>query len=261
MHPEAYASFTRELSSRLAADPRVVGLVALGSMAGGSPGPDAFSDHDFFVVTAPGEQEAFRTGLSWLPPRGAIALAHRETAHGLKVVYDDGHLLELAVFDLAELSVARVNRYAVLLDRGGVAERMAEVATRREPPRDDAWLAGQLLGNLLVGGGRARRGELLSARLFVGAHAASCLLLLLARHVPSDGPRLLDDLDPFRRFERVYPELGRELGRALSRPPLEAALALLGLAERELASRVPEWPAAGASAVRRRLEELRSTEG
>lgn len=260
MQPEAYASFTCELSDRLAADPRVVGLVALGSMAGGAAGPDAFSDHDFFVVTAAGEQEAFRRDLGWLPRRGGIALAHRETPHGLKVLYDDGHLLEFAVFDLAELSVARVNRYAVLLDRGGVAERMAEVASRREPPRDDTWLAGQLLGNLLVGGGRARRGELLSARLFVSGHAAASLLLLLGRHVPAPQALLLDDLDPFRRFERVHPRLGRELDEALSRPPLEAALELLDLAGRELSSRLPGWPAAGAAAVRRRLEEIRSLE-
>ena len=135
-----------------------VGLVALGSMSGEGPAPDAFSDHDFFVITAPGEQEGFRTGLAWLPRGESAVLVHRETGHGLKVVLPDGHLLEFAVFDLAELRVARANRYRVLLDRGGVAEGMAEVASKPVDAHEDRWLSGQLLGNLLVGGGRAARG-------------------------------------------------------------------------------------------------------
>lgn len=41
--------------------------------------------------------------------------------------------------------------------------------------------------------------------------------ILLARHVPSGRRDLSDDLDPFRRFELIYPELGGELGAVLSR--------------------------------------------
>ena len=256
-----YAAFAADLTARLAADPGVVGLVALGSMSGEGPAPDAFSDHDFFVITAPGEQEGFRTGLAWLPRGESAVLVHRETGHGLKVVLPDGHLLEFAVFDLAELRVARANRYRVLLDRGGVAEGMAEVASKPVDAHEDRWLSGQLLGNLLVGGGRAARGELLSARLFVAGHAAGHLLRLLARHVPAEADVPLDDLDPFRRFERARPRLGAELNAALSRPPLEAALALLDLAGRELGPRVPGWPAAAADAVRERLSRARSERG
>lgn len=253
MDAVAYAAFTDALARRLAGDERVLGLVALGSMSGQGVPPDAFSDHDFFVVTRPGEQEPFRTGLGWLPGAERAVLVHRETEHGLKVVLDDGHLLEFAVFDLGELLVARANRYAVLLDRGGVAERMAEVARKPVEAPEDRWLAGQLLGNLLVAGGRAARGEVLSARLFVGAHAMRSLLALLSRHIPSDEAARLDDLDPFRRFERAYPRLGAELIAALALPPLRAALAFLDLASRELGPRVPGWPAAAAAAVRERL--------
>ncbi len=256
-----YASFTAELTARLAADPRVIGLVALGSMSGLGQGPDAFSDHDFFVVTVAGAQEAYRTGLSWLPGAERAVLVHRETEHGLKVVLDDGHLLEFAVFDLGELRVARANRYRVLLDRGGVAEGMAEVAAKPMEAPEDRWLAGQLLGNLLVGGGRAARGELLSARLFVAGHATGHLLRLLARHVPPEADVPLDDLDPYRRFERARPRLGAELNAALSLTPLEAALALLDLAGRELGPRLPGWPAAAADAVRKRLSRARAEGG
>ena len=261
MEPAEYARFTGRLRAALEADPRVVGLVALGSMAGAGTAPDAFSDHDFFVITTPGAQEPFRTDLSWLPEGDRVVLSHRETEHGLKVLLDDAHLLELAVFDLDELGVARANRYAVLLDRGGVAERMADVAAKRDASPDDPWLAGQLLGNLLVGAGRAARGELLSARLFVAGHAARHLLTLLARHVPPEAPALLDDLDPFRRFERAYPGLGSALNGALARPPLEAALALLELADAEVGGRVPSWPARAVAAVRGRLHAWRDGPG
>jgi hypothetical protein len=257
MDPAAYSAFTDALSRRLDADPRVVGLVALGSMSGDGPAPDAYSDHDFFVVTRSGAQEAFRTDLDWLPESGRAVLVHRETEHGLKVVLDDGHLLELAVFDLDELLVARANRYRVLLDRGGVADRMAAVAAKPVESPTDRWLSGQLLGNLLVGGGRAARGELLSARLFVAGHATGHLLRLLSRHVPPEAPVPLDDLDPFRRFERAFPILGAELNAALSLPPLPGALALLDLASRELGGRVAAWPAEAAETVRRRLSGMR----
>src|SRR5437660_8165424 len=123
MERTAYDRFSERLHQRLAADERVLGLVALGSMSG-EPLPDEWSDHDFFVITRPGEQERMRTDLSWLPDAEAIAFSYRETAHGLKVFYSSAHLLEFAVFDFAELQLARVNRYRTLLDRGGVEERM-----------------------------------------------------------------------------------------------------------------------------------------
>ena len=118
MTPEAHRAFTARLVASLGADPEVLGVVTLGSTSGLPPGPDAFSDHDFFAVVRAGAQERFRTDLSWMPDPGEIALSFRETAHGLKVLYRSGHLAELAVFDLEELSLARVNRCAVPLDRG-----------------------------------------------------------------------------------------------------------------------------------------------
>lgn len=261
MDAASYSAFTDSLARRLDADPRVVGLVALGSMSGDGPPADDFSDHDFFVVTRSGAQEACRTDLGWLPGADRAVLVHRETEHGLKVVLDDGHLLELAVFDIEELLVARANRYRVLLDRGGVEERMASVAAKPVETLSDRWLCGQLLGNLLVGGGRAARGELLSARLFVAGHATGHLLRLLARHVPPEAPVPLDDLDPFRRFERAFPRLGGELNAALARPPLPAAIALLDLAARELRGRVAGWPDVAAETVQRRLSGMRDGGG
>ncbi|RKH96226.1 hypothetical protein D7Y27_07545 [Corallococcus sp. AB004] len=257
MDTAAYQAFTVELTRRADADGRFRGLVALGSMAARDYAPDDFSDHDFFVVAWPGHAETLRQERGWLPRAEDVALAFRETAHGLKVVYRDGHLLEFAVFDLEELSFARVNRYRVLLDKGGVTERMDERArdTASELQRtapDDAWLFGQWLTQVLVGVGRHARGEGLSGRSRL-YEAVRLFCLLLARHVPAPAASLLDGLDPVRRVERVYPETGGELARALEGDTPGLARTLLRLAEREL-SHVPAYPRDGVAAVRARIE-------
>ena len=255
MDPESYERFTRELAKSLEVDPRVLGLVAVGSMARSGKAPDRWSDHDFFVVVAPGTQEAFRSDLAWLPRRSEIALSFRETAHGVKVVLAGGHLLEFAVFDPDELALARVNRYRVLLDRERIGERLERIASetraRAAPPSDD-WLVGQFLTNLLVGVGRHRRGERLSGRHLVSSGALGHLVTLLDRHADPTAAAVLDSLDPLRRFETAFPDLGRRLNTALERETPAAARELLDLALAELPGRIPTGAAA---AIRPRLEE------
>ncbi|HSP72791.1 MAG TPA: hypothetical protein VLN26_10500, partial [Gaiellaceae bacterium] len=248
-----YHAFTEELRARLAGYARVIGLVAVGSMAERDYAPDEWSDHDFFVIVRPGEQETLRTELGWLPRRDRVALSFRETEHGLKVLYDDGHLLEFAVFDLDEIALASVNRYRVLLDRGQVEERTSLVRARPRPRPSDEYLFGMTVSAALVAAGRARRGEVLSAAFFL-ASALRHLASLLAGAVPSSTAAILDEFDPLRRFERAYPQLGSELAAIARRAPEEAALAVLDIAERELRRRRPDLAWAGFDAVRARLQ-------
>jgi hypothetical protein len=254
MTPAAYEDFTERLRLRLEREPDVLGLVALGSMSGEGAPADAWSDHDFFVVVAPGTQERFRTDLAWLPDAGSVALAFRETAHGLKVLFESGHLAEFAVFDPEELHLARVNRYRVLLDRADVARRMAQVraATAAIAPADDRHQLGQFLTNLLVGVGRWRRGERLSGDLLVRSGALGHLLRLLAARVPADDPAAVDGLDPFRRVERAWPRIAAGIHAALEGDTPSAAAGLLEIARRELRDRL-EWPATAAEAVGRAI--------
>lgn len=252
MEPEDYGAFTEELRARLAEDPRVVGLVAVGSMAARDYLPDAWSDHDFFVIARPGEQEALRADLGWLPRVDRLALSFRETEHGVKVIYDDGHMLEFAVFDLDEIGLASVNRFRVLLDRGGVEARTAAVRARPRAEASDEFLFGMTVSSALVAAGRARRGELLTASCFA-VRTLQHLTALLARVVPSAHASVLDEFDSLRRFESAYPELGAELAAAMRGAPDEAAVALLDVAARELRERRPELPWRGFDAVRERL--------
>ena len=54
MEPPDIEAFTEGLVATLTADGRVLGLVALGSMAATDRSPDVWSDHDFWVVVVPG---------------------------------------------------------------------------------------------------------------------------------------------------------------------------------------------------------------
>jgi hypothetical protein len=156
--------------------------------------------------------------------------------------------------------VARVNRYRVLLDRADVEKRLADLAATTASTGDaraaDGWLLSQFLTGLLVGATRFARGERLSARVLVASNAVRHLLILLARHVPSNRRDLSDDLDPFRRFELAYPELGQELDALLRRETPAAVLGLLDLSRRELAGRIPGFPSRAEEIVRHLIEDL-----
>ncbi len=252
MEPDEYRAFTRELTERLRADPRATGLVAVGSMADRDYAPDEWSDHDFFVITPAGGQEELRADLSWLPSRDRVALAFRETEHGLNVIYDDGHLLEFAVFDLDEIALAGINRRRVLLDRGGVEERVEQVAASPKPPREGSFLFGKAVSAALVAWGRGRRGETLSAA-FMLTWATTYANRLLIETLPAENASLLDGLDSLRRFERVYPELGAELAAIVRLDPADGGPALLDVLERELRPLRPDLPWPALEAVRGRM--------
>lgn len=256
MTPDEYQKFTQRLTANLEADERVLGLVALGSMAARDYQPDRWSDHDFFVVVPPGAQDTFRSDLGWLPDAGQVALAFRETAHGLKVIYRSGHLLEFAVFEPDELHLAGANRYRTLLDRADIEARMRAVVARTDEASqvDDVALLGQVLTHLLVGVGRFSRGERLSAAEYVKNYALGYLLRLIHRHVPAEQGALLDNLNPTRRFERVYPTLGAEINDVLAQPTLSAARLLLALAGRVLEGHMPDYPTEAVAVVARAID-------
>lgn len=260
MKPQAYQQFIERLTRNLEADSRVLGLVACGSMAQNHHMPDAWSDHDFWVVAQPGTSESFRADLSWLPDHEEIVLSFRETSHGVKIVYREGHLLESAVFEPADLPSLRINAYRVLLDRSQVAEVMQRIAeqtaqTTSEWFQDDRHRFGQILTNLMVGVGRYARGEKLSGHAFIKQYALHNVLFLLAKYGDSARIETLDNLDPLRRFEFAFPEWGAEINAILLLEPPQAARQLLDLADRALRDRMTYYPAEGVTAIRRYLAE------
>ncbi|PJJ72797.1 hypothetical protein CLV46_2373 [Diaminobutyricimonas aerilata] len=251
----AFDAYTDALVASVASRADVLGLVLLGS--GAEPHRiDEWSDHDFYLVVDDGAAEDYRLDLSWLPDAERIVLAPRETEHGLKVVYDDGHVLEFAVATLGEVAGFGTNHWRVVLDRGEVEPVIRAAAARSAllPEPDPARDIRLFLAQLLIGTGRARRGELLTAGESVRGHALKALLAVWRSRVDAEHPEHLDRLDVHRRFERVYPAAAAELAAASSSEPEPAARALLEIAERGLAPGWSEWPTEAVAAIRRRLD-------
>lgn len=258
MDSARYHAFTRALTERLKADECVRGLVAVGSMAASDHQPDEWSDHDFLMLVTDEAADHFRTEIEWLPDHESIILKFPETEHGVKVLYQDGHLLEFAVFTAADFDLARINSHRVLIDKDGFGERVARLVTdtadrAANDQKNDAWLLSQLLTHLLVGVGRHARGERISGRRFVKDLALGDLLQLLARYVPQEAEGYMDSLDIYRRFELAYPVLGEKVNAGLGQPTPRAALALLDLAERELGGLMDEQHIQAAQVIRQKM--------
>lgn len=219
MDAERFQRFLDVVVRNADADPQVVGVVVLGSGAGVSRPPDEFSDHDIWLVTMGDRAPALRESTAWLPEPERIVAHLADTVHGRSVVYEDGHLIELAVFELEELAVTRANEYAVLYDTAGVTERLARIAERTDAEMtgiDPAWAAQRFIAQLLIGLGRLGRGELMSANYMIREWAANSLLHGLAAAALDQ----LDNLDPHRRIETVLPDDTAAVVAALEQPLL-----------------------------------------
>lgn len=257
MQLQAYQAFIEQLQDRLRTEERVIGLILLGSTANKSHPPDQWSDHDFFVIVESGFQEQFRQSQDWLPDNERIVLAVRETEHGLKVLYDDGHLLEFAIFDLEELASARVSDYQIALDSDNIQNVVKqttiapEVYSQAKRHRD----MGMVLCLLVVGTGRILRGEKINGQLFIRTYTLGHLLPLLVDSLPARDKSLLDPFDPSRRFEEVYPQAGEEINIALSGDPRTTALGLLDIYEKYLQN-TPGYSHRAVKTVREYLKVL-----
>lgn len=262
MDRDRYGALTAELVAWARGRDDVIGVVGLGSTAGTSREPDEWSDHDVFVVTVDGRAEVLRRDLSWVPYPERHAVRYTETLHGRGVIYDDGHLVELAVFDDSELDPIAVNAFRVLYDRGGLADRLAAMQARTSAQSvtedsDGAYRVHQLVKHLIVGLSRVARGEVLSGTEQVRGFAVKHLTSLVASFVPAEKPGTLDNLDSLRRFEQAYPAVSARIAAALERSVPQAVEELLALTEQLLAGRAPAATHEAFDAVRHVLARVR----
>lgn len=249
----AFAAYIDELLDTCRRNPTITGLVLMGSTADRSRA-DEWSDHDFAVIVPAGDEESLRSDLRWLPRHDEIVAAAREHHDGLTAIYRDGAVIEFAVTSRQSLAGWHANAWEVAYGSEDLVRTMTGVAAREKPmdapdPARDMTI---FLKALLVGVGRSRRGEALSASGSVRGFALDHLLVLLRQFLPAATPERLDDLDPRRRFELVHPEVGAELARALELPTEAAARELLRIADGRLTGWA-DYPAAAVTAVRERL--------
>jgi hypothetical protein len=248
-----FARFIDQLRDTAEREPDIVGFVGMGSTAERHR-VDEWSDHDFALVTVDGAQDKYRHDLSWLPGASSIALSVVEWHGGVKVIYDDGHVLEFGITSIDGLAGWAGNTYDVFYGDAAVIAAFAAVVAKPLPTgdRDDAGDIRLVLTQVLVGIGRYRRGEVLSAGESVRSEALAYLLRVLGRRLPGD-QGLLDTLDPRRRFELVHPELAARIASTLERDVESVGRELLVIAEEQLAAGWEEFPHRGLAAVRARL--------
>lgn len=244
------------------ADDRVLGLVALGSMA--EPiRRDQWSDHDFWVITQTGAQEDFLTDLSWLPNAQDIMLPFRQATQYYTVLYRTGHSVEFAVFDRDQMQNGKTDRYDILFDKATIATDMqriqAQTITSVRAEHDavpDTKIFNYFFLQLLVGVQRHFRGEVLSSQDYICFMAVNNLLSLIHRYIPPQHPTMRDTFDTRRHFERLYPAIAQEITLCLTQASPVAALGLLDIADKRLASGIPRYPQDLADITRETIRTL-----
>lgn len=258
MDSAAYDAFTAALLDNVRRDPDIIGIIFAGSTANASR-RDVWSDHDFLLIVASGQQERYRQDLSWLPDTDKIVLRYRETEHGLNVIYSYGHLAEFAVFDLAEMEMMKANDYSVPVDKADITARMEGVHARSLPdPLDIVGACQHLLELVFLAAGRYARGEVLSAHTLVRQWALRRLLMILPAALTPPDAHKLDTLDPFRRVEQALPEQAAEIEALLRRDVMDTADGFLDILQNRVKTHVSGYPDALHEVVRARIAAARA---
>jgi hypothetical protein len=227
---ENFVKYQEQMVQKLKPLPDALGLMFAGSAADLSR-VDQYSDQDFYLIVNNGTAESFRQNLSWLPRHEEIILSPRETAHGLKVLYRNGTMLEFAVFEIGELSThlaPKDNR--VVFDRGGVQEIIHDI-THKQTNDFDPETEYQLFLTLLhIGIGRIKRGEIIAGSQHIKGYALNHLLGLIRHYEPANIDSS-DALNRYRRFESDFPKLGAKLGTLVEGESLECAKGMIEIAD------------------------------
>ncbi len=219
-----FDAFSDRLAVGFAGVPGAHGLVFLGSAAAGHR-RDRWSDHDFLALVEEEHTESARANLDWLPDPQRVLCVARDGELGFSVLYDDGHVLEFAVGTAKELAAAPLDEAKLMfgdtrmrdfVDAG--QDRLAAL-----PAIDPANEVALAYIKLLIGYGRACRGERIAAGRFVRGWAVDHLLRAVRARVLPHGAARADPLDASRRFDSAYPHIAAQLDHALAQPIEQAA--------------------------------------
>lgn len=258
MSEPRFAEISTGLADAVRAHDDMIGLAFLGSASDSAAARrDQWSDHDFFAITTPGRGALVRPDLSWLPDPHRIVLTAREGDIGFVAVYDDARVLEFALADAAELSGALADAATVVVDddEGSTASLIASARARARArdefdPANDVRL---VLVKLLIGTGRARRGETLAAGSLVRQWAVEHLVRAIRGRRGSGEGSARDIIDPVRRFDVDFPSEAARIAAAAAAPVEVAAEELFALTREFLEPGWEEFPTTAADAVARRL--------
>ncbi len=235
--PDKFSLLTRldDIGESLEKSGHALALIGLGSVGSELERLDEYSDLDFFVIVEEGYKTWYVQNLDWLTEICPPAYYFLNSPDGYKLLFQDGIFCEFAVFEQRELGAIPFAAGRVVWKRPGVDEQIAIPATapNSAPKATTDWLLGEALTNLLVGLGRYRRGEKLSAMRFIQQYAVD-RIIELANQVEVNQPAFADPFSGERRFERRFPGIARQLPGFMQgyERSCESALAILAFLER-----------------------------
>jgi hypothetical protein len=224
-----------EIGHSLEQSQHALALIGLGSVGLELERLDAWSDLDFFVIVEPGHKQHYLEDLHWLSRLCPLAYCFANTNDGYKLLFEDGIFCEFAVFEPDELWAIPFAAGRIVWKQAHVPETVSlPMIEPSSPARHDAgWLLGEALTNLLVGLGREKRGEKLSAMRFIQGYAVD-RIVELADYIEAAQAVPQDSYANERRFEQRYPGLARSLAACLQgyERNRESALAILAFLEK-----------------------------
>jgi lincosamide nucleotidyltransferase B/F len=183
--------------------PHTIALIGAGSAGVEIARMDQYSDIDFFLVVDEGFSSGFINDNGWIGRELPIVFSFRDTAHGNKVLLENGVFLEFAVFTEAELAQYGIPGLRTIWSKPNFS--LPDLSENKPPERDLSYYVDQALSNLLVGALRLRRGERLAALAMVERNALSNLLT--AHRVKYN----LGIEDPFNIERRAEEALGVQI--------------------------------------------------
>ncbi|MEO5833011.1 MAG: hypothetical protein ABIR83_06525 [Nakamurella sp.] len=192
-----------DLAVHLGADTTVLAVLGLGSAGQQNNRFDDHSDIDFFVIVADrATQQRYLDSIHWLSGFGGhVIYDFAHDPNGRKALFEDGLLVEYAIFTPAELDSISCRGARLVWGRSTFVLR--ETSARPVTAFDTIdFHLNEALTNLYVGLHREIRGERLSAMRFIQFHAVD-RILALERLDPTTVWPQPDHFDATRRVERV----------------------------------------------------------
>lgn len=234
MQPDLLLKRLDEIGRSLEGSGHALALIGLGSVGRELERLDAYSDLDFFVIVEPGYKHFYLNDLEWLSRLSPIAYSFANTPDGYKLLFADHIFCEFAVFEPDELRTIPFAPGRIVWKQPNVPATISqpEVAPDALSKRDPDWLLGEALTNLLVGLGREKRGEKLSALRFIQGYAFDRVLELV-EYIEAPQAAERDAFAPERRFEQRHPGIAPQVAAWLRgyQHNRESALAILAFLE------------------------------
>lgn len=151
-------------------NPDILAFIGLGSMDE-TYRLDAYSDVDFFIIVNPSLKPILYNDVSWLNV-SSIACWFQETMDGLKVVYEDGILLEFAIFTLDQLPHIEESGGRIYFLKEGISVEDVMVRKPNTMTFNFEKTLNMLYAHCYIGMMRERRDEHVAAHTMIQVYAA-----------------------------------------------------------------------------------------